>query len=103
MKTYHLVFLLVAALLGSGCKDKGADWDASGVFEATEVVVSARATGELLAFSADEGRQVQAGEALGCVDTLQLALQKRQLAATCGPPVAGCSTQTVSWPRSAKR
>ena len=82
MKTYHLVFLLVAALLGSGCKDKGADWDASGVFEATEVVVSARATGELLAFSADEGRQVQAGEALGCVDTLQLALQKRQLAAT---------------------
>lgn len=82
MKTYHLVFLLVAALLESGCKDKGADWDASGVFEATEVVVSARATGELLAFSADEGRQVQAGEALGCVDTLQLALQKRQLAAT---------------------
>lgn len=82
MKTYHLVFLLVAALSASGCKDKGVDWDASGVFEATEVVVSARATGELLSFSADEGREVLAGEALGCVDTLQLSLQKRQLAAT---------------------
>lgn len=58
------------------------DHDASGVFETTEVMVSARGTGELVRFDIREGQSVKAGEAVGLIDTLQLHLRKKQLMAT---------------------
>jgi HlyD family secretion protein len=55
--------------------------DAYGNFETSEVVVSAETSGQLLVFKADEGQQLAAGQLVGVIDTIQLALQQRQLAA----------------------
>jgi len=72
---------VITALMLSSCADKPAEYDASGVFEATEVIVSARAGGELMEFNAEEGQTVEAGKPLGYIDTTQLYLQKMQLSA----------------------
>ena len=52
--------------------------DAYGNFEATEVIVSAEATGRLIDFSTDEGSEVKERLKLGVVDTTQLYLRKQQ-------------------------
>lgn len=61
------------------CKGGSGDYDASGVFETTEVTVSARGTGEIMRFDIEEGYQVEAGQAVGYIDTIQLHLKKEEL------------------------
>ncbi len=76
--------LLVAcmAVLATACGDGNGDYDASGVFETTEVVVSARGSGEILRLDAEEGTDVRAGQTVGQIDTVQLSLKKAELEAT---------------------
>lgn len=82
MKTSNINLAAAAVLLLlSSCKEKEADYDASGVFETTDVIVSSRGTGEILSLDIEEGQTVHAGEALGELDMTQLTLKKRQLAA----------------------
>lgn len=78
MKTLYSLLLISCSLFLASCGDKH-DFDASGTFEATEVVVSAEASGKVLSFTAEEGCHVQAGEVLGVIDTMQLYLQREQL------------------------
>lgn len=66
--------LLVMASCG-----RGDDYDATGTFEATEVMVSAEAMGRIIYFNAEEGDLLTAGEQVGVIDTVQLYLQKMQL------------------------
>ena len=61
------------------CEGGSGDYDASGVFETTEVTVSARGTGEIMRFDIEEGHQVEAGQAVGYIDTIQLHLKKEEL------------------------
>ena len=63
------------------CDDGDNGKDATGVFEATEIIVSAEATGKLLTFEAYEGQQLKKGLILGQIDTVQLSLKKMQLQA----------------------
>lgn len=53
--------------------------DASGMFEANEIIVSSEASGKILAFTKEEGDSIIAGEILGFADTLQLDLQRKRL------------------------
>lgn len=78
----HLILGFGLSLALAACGDKEVEYDASGIFETTEIIVSAQTAGELTALTAEEGRTVEAGERLGCVDTVQLALKKRQLSAS---------------------
>lgn len=78
----HLILGIGFSLALAACGDKEVEYDASGIFETTEIIVSAQTAGELTALTAEEGRTVEAGERLGCVDTVQLALKKRQLSAS---------------------
>lgn len=55
--------------------------DASGTLEAVEVMVPAQVGGILESFEVEEGQQLQAGQALGHIDSLQLSLRRRQLLA----------------------
>ncbi len=71
------IFSVMTLLLAS-C-GRGGDFDATGTFEATEVVVSAEATGRILYFDIEEGDTLSAGEQVGAIDTVQLYLQKLQL------------------------
>ena len=65
-------------LLAAPCGGDG-DFDATGTFEATEIVVSAEAAGRILRFDAEEGDVLRAGRQVGAIDTVQLYLQKLQL------------------------
>ena len=84
--------LLAATLFGlSSCGNKKGDYDASGTFEATEVIVSSEANGKIMQFNIEEGQLLKAGEEVGCIDTLQLYLKKMQLLAS-GKAIASKST-----------
>ncbi len=63
------------------CKNNDNTKDATGVFEATEIIVSAEATGKLLEFNVQEGQQLKKETVLGQIDTIQLSLKKMQLKA----------------------
>ena len=80
MKKIYLI-LLSSWMLVLSCDDGDNGKDATGVFEATEIIVSAEATGKLLAFEAYEGQQLERGFNLGQIDTVQLFLKKMQLQA----------------------
>ena len=71
----------IALTMLSACGNGTPDYDATGTFEATEVIVSAEAAGKLLNLDIEEGKRLQTGEEIGLVDTLQLYLKKLQLEA----------------------
>ena len=77
--TNKYTIIAAAAMLCAACSSNDSEYDASGVFEATEVIVSAKGTGKLVSFHVEEGQTVDAGSELGCIDTLQLHFKKRQL------------------------
>ena len=65
--------------LFSACFTKNKNYDASGMFEATEIIVSAETTGKILTLNIIEGQKVEPLGLLGLIDTTQLYLQKVQL------------------------
>lgn len=77
-------FLWIVAVLSllTACHRNKVNADAYGNFEATEIIVSSENNGRLLEFSVEEGQTYQAGEVVGCIDTLQLCLQLKQLEAS---------------------
>ena len=79
MKSIYLFVL--AAFLGVACSDDAGQFDASGTFEATEVVVAAEANGKLLRLDVREGDRLVVGQEVGCVDSIQLYWTKKQLEA----------------------
>jgi len=81
MRTAKTFAAIIITLILSSCADKKSPYDASGVFEVTEVIVSARASGELMEFNVNEGQQIAADTPLGYIDTIQLHLKKMQLSA----------------------
>jgi HlyD family secretion protein len=78
-RAYFSLFLLIS--LGA-CKSNDQEFDASGVFEADEVVVSSEATGKILKFDVEEGTTLKAGQTIGNVDCTNLSLQKAQIQAS---------------------
>lgn len=77
MKRIYLGTGLCLFLL-SACGSNKNNYDATGTFEATEVTVSAEASGKLLHFDVEEGSVLRAGAEVGIIDTVQLSLMKRQ-------------------------
>lgn len=69
----YLLLLILA-----GCS-RSESFDATGTFEATEITVSAEASGRILAFDVNEGDRIAQGQTVGTIDTIQLYLQKMQL------------------------
>lgn len=81
MRTTGTIFLTAIAVLLAACSGGNSDYDASGVFETTEVIVSAEANGKIMKLNLQEGQEVVSGVALGYIDTTQLFLKKMQLLA----------------------
>ncbi|MBS1668571.1 MAG: HlyD family efflux transporter periplasmic adaptor subunit [Bacteroidetes bacterium] len=80
------LFLSVALLGGflSGCNMNNQSSDASGTFEADEVVVSAEVPGKILSLNLDEGSVLTKDSVVGVIDSVPLMLQKQQVEATIG-------------------
>ena len=66
-------------LLLVACGNKEKEYDATGTFEATEVTVSAKSTGELQRFDVTEGQEIDQNIVVGTIDAYQLKLQRQQL------------------------
>ncbi len=77
MKTRLLIALI--AILPAGCRNKTAEADAYGNFEATEVVISSETSGRILQFGKEEGATIARGETIALVDTSLLHLQKAEI------------------------
>lgn len=82
MKSRNLLGLCSLLTLFAACGNGAPEYDATGTFESTEVLVSAEASGRLLYFDIEEGMLLKAGEEVGVVDTVQLYLKKLQLEAS---------------------
>ena len=65
-----------------GCDGNGNEFDASGVFEATEIVISAETNGIIQQFDADEASMLKEGEEVVQIGTIDLSLQKAQVEAS---------------------
>ena len=66
-------FLILALCAGAtACGGNKNGYDASGTFEATEVIVSSEANGRITSFGVEEGRRLAAGQTVGTVDSVQL-------------------------------
>jgi HlyD family secretion protein len=76
-----VIIILSAFILLSACTPKD-DFDASGNFEADEVIVSAQQNGELISYSIQEGNQLKAGAQVGQIDVTIAQLQKAQAEAS---------------------
>ena len=61
------------------CNSSKNNFDASGVFEAEETIISAEATGVIRQFDLAEGQVLTTGQPIGYIDSTQLYLQKMQL------------------------
>jgi HlyD family secretion protein len=71
--------ILASLVFLYSCGKSNEQYDASGTFEATEIMVSSEASGKILQFGAQEGELLQSGNEIVLIDTLQLFLKKQQL------------------------
>lgn len=84
MKKIKISFIIISlVLLVTSCKEER-QFDASGSFEAEEFIISSEGMGKIDFFSIEEGQLLQAGAIVGCIDTTQLYLKKKQLEAQIG-------------------
>ncbi len=72
----------IALLLFIGCKTETKKFDATGTFEAEEIIISAEATGKILTLNIQEGDTLSKGKIIGTIDRLSIELQKEQIEAT---------------------
>lgn len=76
---YTIIALATLTFFASSCNRNKFEHDASGVFEATEIIVSAEGAGKIEELNITEGDILAKGQFLGYIDTVQLYLKKLQL------------------------
>jgi len=81
MKPIVILFFSAGLLMAASCGSKNKNYDASGTFEADEVIVSTMATGKILSFNVDEGSVLAKDSIVGRVDPTGLNLQKEEVQA----------------------
>lgn len=80
-KSPQLAIIAIIATIATilpGCNHTP-DYDATGIFEATDVTVSAETTGKIMWLDIAEGDSVTAGQPLAVIDTCVLTLQQKQI------------------------
>jgi len=77
MKKIFWIFIISVGM--ASCSNNGDRADAYGNFEATEVMVSAMAQGEIFSLLLEEGQVLEKGEVVGLIDTTELYLKEQQL------------------------
>jgi HlyD family secretion protein len=76
----QIVFIaLISISMLTACKNGNGNADASGTFEANEVIVSAESSGKLISFTVEEGQLIAKDSVVGTVDATNISLQKEQV------------------------
>lgn len=76
-----VLFFILLTLALPACKNHNQVPEASGTFEAVEIIVSAEADGIIKSFDIREGQTIDSGAYVGYIDSTQLHLKKKQLEA----------------------
>lgn len=79
MRTLNLSILFITLFILQSCGSNKLKYDATGTFEATEIIVSSETIGKLQNWIATEGLNVTSDMVLGVVDTTQLDLRKKEM------------------------
>lgn len=82
IKKHVIYVLIVLVALTPSCKQGEEVHDASGSFEADEVIVSAESAGRILEWNVEEGLHLFKDSAVGRIDATGTALQKEQVQAS---------------------
>ena len=82
MKRIFQLALVIASSAIISCNGNGNGFDASGTFEADEVIVSSEMAGKLLSFIVKEGMQLSKDSIIGIVDATNINLQQQQVEAS---------------------
>jgi HlyD family secretion protein len=82
MKCRFSLYVSIAILIVVGCHSKDNSSDASGTFEADEVIVSSEVNGKILKMDIREGSVIAKDSVVAVIDSTQLVLQKEQVLAT---------------------
>lgn len=78
MKHIYIPASIALAAALTAC-NSAPDYDATGIFEATTVTVSAETSGKILWFDVNEGDSIVKGQQVAAIDTAVLALQQKQI------------------------
>ena len=81
MESFNYIIALLLTSLLFACSGSQSNFDATGSFEATEIIVSSEASGKILHINLEEGQEIEAGHEVGLIDSTQLYLQKMSLIA----------------------
>lgn len=81
MKKLIKLIPVVMLFVISACKNSSTNFDASGSFEAEEIIISSEANGTIKEFNIEEGQKIEGGKYIGYIDSTQLYLRKKQLEA----------------------
>lgn len=73
------IWIIVLSL--AACNSNNEKFDASGTFEADEVIVSSELNGKILSLNLDEGSVLKKDSIVGTIDAVNIALQKEQVEA----------------------
>lgn len=72
-------FLAALPLIVLSCNQNDSQFDATGNFEADEIIISAEASGKILRLDINEGTELKEKAVIGLIDTTQLFLRKKQV------------------------
>ncbi len=81
MKMKNIFFFAFPILFLGACNNSEKAYDATGIFEATEITVSAQVSGEVQQFDITEGQSLEAGAQVGQIDSYQLVQKLGELEA----------------------
>lgn len=82
MNRYTLIITVLVIVFGvQACAENDDMFEASGTFEAEEIIISSEVQGKIMEFNITEGQAFASGQYIGYIDSTQLYLSKRQLQA----------------------
>ncbi|MCB0706006.1 MAG: efflux RND transporter periplasmic adaptor subunit [Saprospiraceae bacterium] len=81
MKKFLYLLTAGSFLVFASCEKPENPFDASGSFEASEVIISSEASGKIMALDLSESQVLEAGQVIGYIDSTQLVLKRNQLEA----------------------
>ena len=77
----NIIITVIALFFLQSCSFEEEKSDAYGNFEATEIMVSAQANGQLISLKVEEGQTLKKGELVGLIDTALFDIKKEQIIA----------------------